>query len=338
MSQISGDHLAHLLLYLRITAFIPLMVPIIEHESRMSGTALPTPTITRVIRTVRPGDARVLLRLRIPTIPMPVLMHMGYSAIKIAGMLWMLTRGMKWDDMRFWVMAGAAAGWWVADGFGVWNRARPQVVVRPNPQAAGGAAGGAGGGEGAGVPAPGAQAQGVAGVFAARNRARQARAATFASTTAAVPLLHLASDSAQLGSPSATDSGRNRTTPVRNTPPWIQTQLLLPFLLWFITLIPEWENIRARAIRRRERAMRAVVAEATSASDDTPEEGSGGEIGDAPRPHVYPQGLNDVAKRYYERVVVRGEGVDWEEEREAQRAMGIPEEEEAGDGMGMRML
>jgi hypothetical protein len=84
--------------------------------------------------------------------------------------------------------------------------------------------------------------------------------------------------------------------------------------------------------------MRAVVAEATSASDDTPEEGSGGEIGDAPRPHVYPQGLNDVAKRYYERVVVRGEGVDWEEEREAQRAMGIPEEEEAGDGMGMRML
>lgn len=335
----SHEHLAHLLLYLRITSFIPLFVPIIEHETRISASALPIPTRTRIIRTgVRPGEARVLLRLRIPTIPMPVLMHMGYSAIKIAGMLWMLTRGMKWDDTRFWVMAGAAAGWWVADGFGVWNRARPAVVIRPDPQAAVGAAEGGGPENAGGVDAPIAGAQRAAGLFAARNRARQERAATFASSTAAVPLLHLATDSAQLGSPSATDAGRHRTTPVRNTPPRIQTQLLLPFLLWFITLIPEWENIRARAIRRRERAMRAVVADATSAHHDTADDGREGELGDAARPNVYPAGLNAVAKRYYERVIARGEGVDWEEEREAQRAMGIPEEEEGGAGMGMRML
>ena len=51
---------------------------------------------------------------------------------------------------------------------------------------------------------------------------------------------------------------------------------------------------------------------------------------------VYPMGLNATAKRYYERVMDRGEGIDWEEEREAQRAMGIGEEEERDRG-GMRM-
>ena len=51
---------------------------------------------------------------------------------------------------------------------------------------------------------------------------------------------------------------------------------------------------------------------------------------------VYPLGLNAVAKRYYERMMDRGEGIDWEEEREAQRAMGIGEEEERDQG-GMRM-
>lgn len=45
------------------------------------------------------------------------------------------------------------------------------------------------------------------------------------------------------------------------------------------------------------------------------------------RENVYPEGLNAVAKRYYERVMARGEGVDWDEEREAQRALGIPDED-----------
>jgi hypothetical protein len=85
--------------------------------------------------------------------------------------------------------------------------------------------------------------------------------------------------------------------------------------------------------------MRVVVGEATTAaardtrSDDEEEGGEGA------RQNVYPEGLNSVAKRYYERVMARGEGVDWEEEREAQRALGIPEEEEGGgDEMRMRML
>jgi hypothetical protein len=52
---------------------------------------------------------------------------------------------------------------------------------------------------------------------------------------------------------------------------------------------------------------------------------------------VLPEGLNEVGRKYYLRTMERGEGIDWEEEREAQRAMGVGrEEEEAGGGfMGM---
>jgi hypothetical protein len=77
--------------------------------------------------------------------------------------------------------------------------------------------------------------------------------------------------------------------------------------------------------------MRAAVGEATAAAAQGDEE-------EGERENVYPEGLNDVAKRYYERVMARGEGVDWDEEREAQRAMGIPDEDEAGDDMRLRML
>jgi hypothetical protein len=134
--------------------------------------------------------------------------------------------------------------------------------------------------------------------------------------------------------------------------------------LWFITLIPEWESMRARAIRRRERAMRVVVGELTTREKDrlaaaaadqrSSEEGSaeqtavvdgqsgpsasGADAGVADPAPVYPTGLNTVAKRYYERVLARGEGIDWEEEREAQRALGVGDEEPEGDGMRMRML
>jgi hypothetical protein len=78
--------------------------------------------------------------------------------------------------------------------------------------------------------------------------------------------------------------------------------------------------------------MRIAVGEATATS--APE----GAEAEGQRENVYPEGLNAVAKRYYQRVMARGEGVDWEEEREAQRALGIPDEDEGGDEMRMRML
>jgi hypothetical protein len=136
------------------------------------------------------------------------------------------------------------------------------------------------------------------------------------------------------------------------------TQLLLPVALWVITLVPEFEAIRARAIRRRERAMRVLVGELTANSPETavgevgadvdPAErleagegeggGEGAEPSQVPR-HVFPQGLGVAAGKYYDRVMQRGEGIDWEEEREAQRALGVGDEDaDEGDGMRLRML
>ena len=317
LSEMSITHLAHLILYLRLTTLIPLFASVVEHESRTTPTfATPPPTRTVPALPPRP-QVRVLLSIRIPSIPVSVLAHMGYSAIKIAGMLWMLTRGMPWGDVRFWVLAGAAGGWWIADGFNAWNRERPRVV-RPRPAAA--AEAGVAQADGG----PQANGQPPAGVNG-RAPARLARPPTLASTTAFVPLLHLRTDAAQLGHPTTDTRGSTTSTPTRRQPPWIQTQLLLPICLWFITLIPEWENIRARAIRRRERAMRVVVGEATAAATAAAAPGEVDEEGD--RENVYPEGLNAVAKRYYERVMARGEGVDWDEEREAQRALGIPDED-----------
>lgn len=40
-------------------------------------------------------------------------------------------------------------------------------------------------------------------------------------------------------------------------------------------------------------------------------------------PTILPDGLLPEARRYYLRVIAKGEGIDWEEEREAQRAMGV---------------
>jgi hypothetical protein len=320
LPQLSSTNLSHFILYLRLTSLIPLFASVVEHESLITTQPPSVPAPTRTVPARPPPEqVRVLLRLRIPSIPMSVLAHMGYSAIKIAGMLWMLTRGMPWGDIRFWLMAGAAGGWWVADGFNAWNRERPRVP--PTPRAAEGAGPGQ---EAAAQP----NGQPAAGIINRPGGARPDRPPTLASTTAFIPLLHLRTDAAQLGHPTTDVRGTTTSTPTRRQPSWIQTQFLLPFCLWFITLIPEWENIRARAIRRRERAMRVAVREATASAAD----------GEGEQENVYPEGLNAVAKRYYQRVMARGEGVDWEEEREAQRALGIPEEEEGGDDMRMRML
>lgn len=88
--------------------------------------------------------------------------------------------------------------------------------------------------------------------------------------------------------------------------------------------------------------MRILVGElSTPVPTDTTESGSGT---DQPGPEVQenvspelvlPEGLNEEAKKYYQRVMERGEGIDWEEEREAQRAMGVGEEEGQGGLIGL---
>lgn len=428
---LSVSQLVHLHIYLRITSLITLLTPILEAqsiESTLPAQLLrPTPTsgtqaallqqLQVLAQAQGPHQARaqprVLLRLRIPIIPLPVLSHMGFSALKVGAMLWMMTRDMAWSDLRFWLLAGAAGGWWIGDGFGMWARARP-----PQPQAQAQARGehqaraqeGQGGqpraaeadlptqGDGQGQPQGANHAQVHADAphhaQAALAGQRQPPQSTAPISWSAIPLIHLATDADQLGHPSVFTSASaqlNPPRPARIPPPRWQTDFLLPIALWFITLIPEFETIRARAIRRRERAIRVSVGEATAraqrearvseragqagateggaattsetgeepnadamaldqersagnANNDRQETGEeqrdsmGSGTEPAEIPPVFPAGLNHAALRYYRRVLARGEGIDWEEEREAQRAMGIGEAEAEGDGMRMRML
>jgi hypothetical protein len=152
----------------------------------------------------------------------------------------------------------------------------------------------------------------------------------------------------------------------RTRPHWLQTQVLLPIGLWFLTLIPAFEMLRAREIRHRERAMRAVIKSLnpeteTETNDDnnntnttendnenTALEGSHPADATPTRPMpprelalVLPSGLSEKTRKYNARVAKTTEMIDWEEEREAQRAMGIPDEDEgaaAGAGFMAALL
>ena len=292
----------------------------------------------------------------------PILQHMVMSAVKIGAILWVFARDMGRHDVRLWIIGGAALGWWVGDVLNqvrVRRQARQQRPIAPpqvdpvlNEAQAQVAA--------EGLPADPVQPQAGARVVPQLrvNTDRPARQVNRNILTGLIPLVHLDVDADQLqleGPP---------RRPVRVPPRWL-TQFLLPMALWVITLVPEWESIRARAIRGRERAMRVRVGEMSAApspvvhtrelpnDNDEPIDGQEGQNGrteqEGPsfsgalganlarrRVRVYPQGLNPIAKRYYERVMERGEGIDWEEEREVQRAMGIADEDEADQG-GMRM-
>ncbi|WWD16155.1 hypothetical protein CI109_100580 [Kwoniella shandongensis] len=334
------SQLSHLLLYLRITTLLPMLNHVLAQSEAqanvMQTTAaaqLPTPTQALHPRRV---IYRRTFRLTIPTIPFSVLSTMFFSALRVTAMIWMLTRGMKWSDTRFWIIAAMAGGWWLAETAGQIARHRREVrarnptptVVPPEANAGGGAAAP----DSVNLPAQAAQAQVQAQAQAFARRPRQSSNALL---TTLIPHFHLDVDSAQLRLP-PTDirSPTALAQPARQRPPRWQTQLLLPVILWFVTLIPEWESIRARAIRRRERAMRVIVGELQQS-----DQAEGQEATETRTPPVLPEGLSESARKYYTRVMERGEGIDWEEEREAQRAMGVADEDEPeGEGMRLRML
>lgn len=48
-----------------------------------------------------------------------------------------------------------------------------------------------------------------------------------------------------------------------------------------------------------------------------------------------PAGLSRPARDYYLRVLSSGDTIDWNEEREAQRAMGVGEEQDERDRVGL---
>lgn len=209
-------------------------------------------------------------------------------------------------------------GWWVGDAFNRLNQERR----RNQPAAPAAGAGVAANAGGPGIPAQAAADAPVHAGAAVRANHRRSPASNNL-LASVIPLVHLDVDAGQLRLPTS-PTHREANHPVhpreaqRQPPRWL-TQFCLPVLLWVVTLMPEWEAIRARAIRRRERTMRVLVGE-MSAGAQIVEEG-------AEALRIYPEGLNPAAKAYYERVMARGEGIDWEEEREMQRALGVAEEE-----------
>jgi len=331
------SQLTHLVLYLRLAALLPLLNELQRSAALSSLVIAPTPTVLTTAAPVRTRQFGFRLRLN-PT----TLTHLFFSAVKACAMIWMLTRSMRWDDFRFWIVGGGLMGWWIGDAA---NQLRPGLIWNGGQAAQPGQAGAEGvealnGGNG-GVAAEGLNGPAPAAPFG--NTAR-VRSSTAHVVTRLVPLVHIDTDSEQLH----LALHRPRYQPWR-----VVTQLLLPIALWFITLIPEWETVRAQAIRRRERAMRVWVGELTVARNNAEaearstraetERADSGESSTVPttdgaeRPPVLPEGLSGPAKRYYERIIGRGEGIDWEEEREAQRAMGIAEDEDRQDDDGMRM-
>ncbi|WVF71961.1 hypothetical protein IAT40_006771 [Kwoniella sp. CBS 6097] len=390
--EMTPSQLAHLLIYLRITFLIPHLNSLLRqsllqlHPSASTNTTttaqqpIPTPTPTT---TGQPGTRviyRRTFRLRIPAIPLTVLSNVFFSLIKNIMMIWMLTRNMRWDDYRFWVISGFAGGWWAVEVYGQINRHNREIRAREAAAAAAAAAGAAddaGGADQGAAAAGGANNQGdIAGghpnrpnqpVDVGHNQnhhqnqqqpaanvnprpiatlTRTQRRTTTTTLASLIPRIHLQTDSAELRLPPPSLNSPTiftRPTQLRDRPMWIVTQLLLPVALWFVTLIPEWEAIRARAIRRRERSMRVMVNEMQPSQPEPSNQASEGAgevegVTEQRRELILPEGLSESANKYYLRVMERGEGIDWEEEREAQRAMGIEDEAEEGDGMRLRML
>ncbi|KAL1411023.1 hypothetical protein Q8F55_001968 [Vanrija albida] len=303
-------------------------------------------------RVVQQGS----VRLRVPRFSFALVQHFAWSALRLGAFVWMLTRHMAWQDKRLWGLVACATGWLLVDAYNRWimedreERIRQQRRLRR--------AAGAGGVDGAGEGAPGggvghdlddpveaAAAARAAGVRP-RNPAQPQQVEEWSQYTA---LYHLDIDSRQLRLPSsAIDVPRTVAGPPGTAPPgpmlrrapltgpgWWTTRLLLPIYLWVVTLFPMLEIRRGRAIRRRERVMRQIVHQLTPVPSAEGNE-NGGELATShvdtatqpvPGEPVFPDGISLAARRYYARVARSAESIDWDEEREAQRAMGVADED-----------
>lgn len=315
----------------------------------------------------------------------------------------MLTPRMKWSDTRFWIICFAAMGYWVGDVRRVQvrearararrrEREREERRAEEEPvraQMEHGQAPEEGGGQGAAAAAAAAPNGAALPAHPAtfnnptqtQNQNQNPNQTTTTNPLEALAHLHLTADARYLQLPlGPSGEAQLTTTRPRARPAQIITQALLPIYLFFITLVPVLENMRAGAIRRRERAMRVIVGElnppvpavpgVAARVDDTANAvaGSGtgtgagsitGEVagavqglqavraadgidpGEAEHQQeqeqaaepitILPQGLDETGIKYYHRVLLKGEGIDWEDEREAQR---IAEAEFGGGGGG----
>lgn len=364
LSGMVPSQLTHLLLYLRLTVILPHLTDSLQAaQSPSTATALPSysqrvsqsPVRVRVIYRPAPGVGTLL-----QSISSTLLVHAFWSAFRILLIIFMLGRNLPWTDTNLWLMLAAGGAWWVFDTYSHWaverraerirqraeraleqregrrrRRDRDDVVVREY------------GVDGEIQPEREREPRRERERERERRRGgagarRSAPAPPRESDWVRLPLYHLDVDNRQLRlPPSALEipqgaNGMPGPTPVPDLrrapatqPGWFKTHILLPLYLWFLTLIPDFEVRRARAIRQRERAIRALVNERRGQTNAA--EGESAEI----QSQWLPDGISPTAKRYYERVIARPESIDWDEEREAQRAMGLPDEEEQEERFAM---
>lgn len=360
--------LTHLLFYLRAASLVRFLSGCLAEVEATQVAAAPAaaqmaPVPAQVANPVR-MVYQTSFRLRVPLLSIALLTHQFWSAVRLLTILWMLTRGMSWKDNRFWFLAAGAGCWWVVDGYNQWvaeNRVqrearRRRAARQPRPATEGGQQDGnvpldaaAQAAADAPVHAAAAARAGAAGIRPRQGGARRPQGAEW---VLRVPLFHLEEDAYQLRLASrptnANRGGVNQSESTELGPEprsrpngWI-TNALLPAYLWFLTLIPAFEASRARLIRQRERSMRAIVTSMNPEdhqNDGADAEAEGTE-GATPRHDlVLPTGLSYQARKYYTRVAESSEMIDWEAERDAQRAMGIPDEDEgAAAGAGFMGL
>ncbi|ODN83358.1 hypothetical protein L202_01514 [Cryptococcus amylolentus CBS 6039] len=324
MDQCSPEILARLYVYLRQLALVPLLNNVLYDamsQQQQSQPALaPTPAPTRTV-PVPP------ILLPTPTLASYgtflyhffhafygrfdgiLLRQLAFATIRVFFLFSMFTYSLKWTDPMYWVICAVSALWWASTYWPLFTlawRSAWRETYGPLEDA---------------IRANGERRGGPQGRDQAAPRAAERQTPTPRNPTS-MPRGHLLAR-AHLATDRSLIAARRR-----QPPPWWQTQLALPIVLWVITLIPTYEAQRARIIRLRERAMRE---RALPAGGDAAGGAAGEDNVPAPEP-VIPEGLAPVARRYYERVLSRTERIDWDEEREAQRAMGVGEDGEGGAG------
>ncbi|WVQ71852.1 hypothetical protein IAR50_001394 [Cryptococcus sp. DSM 104548] len=316
MDQCSPEILARLYVYLRQLALVPLLNNVLydamSQQQQSQATHAPTPAPTRtapappnLIPTSTLASYGTFLShfFHALSTPLngPLLRQLAFATIRVVFLFSMFTYSLDRADPMYWLICAATTLWLVSTFWPVVRSAAGSAwretygPLEDEVPAGGERTGGRQRRDGA-VPAVDRQTP----IFAPGNQ----HSISQASQGPYISRIHLTTDLQLI-------AARRR-----RSPPWWQTQLLLPVILWVITLVPAYEAQRARLIRLRERGMRE---NAFPAGEDGASESE--------REPVIPQRLAPAVKRYYDRVLSRTERIDWDEEREAQRLMGGGEEE-----------
>jgi hypothetical protein len=325
---------------------------------------------------------------------LPLVPSLTKTALKIAALIWMLTRDMAWTDQNFILIAvvGFAYLCFTAQRLvslamaryeelervragavprGATARREPVAVTPPAEGAASNAS----------TAATAAQDTTVMELF---NR-RRTDMRLSRPIQDQVPRFHLPTDNSILnlrhrpivaptGDPTSRDLLLATMFPAIGTRlpqgqrlSWMRTYVFIPFILWFVTLVPSWEVIRRREIRQRENEIRkssdVLVKDAERDLEQIKKHRELAEQGKVPREQVdaeeralreaglnletghglwsrpisleghdkkyaIPTNLSPQAERYWRRVLAKGQTVDWDEERDAQERLARGNEEQ----------